>query len=116
MTLEEIYAIPMNGNGWRVLPVGKNVKFGIRITWPGNNIDASVGDYARIGKSPLYIQGTKPAACISAPDIISIGCQTHAFSHWQEHVITIALENGYIREEAREYKAIVDFMIVNGKD
>ena len=49
MTIEEIYSIPTNGEGWRLLPNGKRVKFGTNIRWTGTKIDATVGDWAKVG-------------------------------------------------------------------
>lgn len=31
MTLEEVYAIPANGDGWRLLPNGKHLMVGVDI-------------------------------------------------------------------------------------
>jgi hypothetical protein len=120
MTLEEIYAIPVGEDGWRVLPNGKNVKFGDHIQWTTTNIDATVGNGAKVGdgavfvKSPLSVQGTRHLACQSAPGVISIGCQTHDFEYWIEHVIGIARQNGYTDEEGLEYQKIVSFIVANG--
>ena len=38
MTVEEIYAIPINGDGWRLLPDGKWLKIGA---------GAKIGDWAK---------------------------------------------------------------------
>ena len=138
MTIAEIYAIPTDGDGWRLLPNGKKVRFGAGINWSSANIDARVGNYATVGddatvgngatvgddarvgngavfaKSPLAIQGTRHLACQSAPGVISIGCQTHAFEHWTEHVLGIARQNGYSDAEGIEYQNIVAFIVANG--
>ena len=144
MNLEQIYAIPVDGDGWRLLPNGKRVKLGARITWNGEAIDASVGngasvgdgarvgdgasvgDYASVGngasvgndarfdKSPLAVQGTRHLACQSAPGVITIGCCTFSFEHWTTHVLGIAREHGYTKEEGLEYQKIVAFIVSNG--
>jgi hypothetical protein len=49
MTIEEIYVIPLGGDGWRVLPSGNKVNIGANVIWPGKSVDAQIGDDARIG-------------------------------------------------------------------
>jgi hypothetical protein len=47
MTTEEIYAIPVSGDGWRVLPNGNYLHIGERVR---SEIDlAKIGSYAKIG-------------------------------------------------------------------
>lgn len=44
--------------------------------------------------SPLYIQGSKWPAYMSAPDVFTIGCQSHTLEYWGEHYKAIARANG----------------------
>ena len=49
MTIEEIYAIPVNGEGWRILPNGNKVRLGQNVTAPYGINGAQIGNGARIG-------------------------------------------------------------------
>ena len=47
MTIEEIYAIPVDGDGWRILPNGNRLHLGSNVK---SQIDlAQIGSYAKIG-------------------------------------------------------------------
>jgi hypothetical protein len=65
--------------------------------------------------NPLFVQGTKHSATNCKHGWLAIGCQVRTFADWQANVETIAEENGYTKEEAAEYRAIVDFMTKVGK-
>jgi UDP-3-O-[3-hydroxymyristoyl] glucosamine N-acyltransferase len=188
MTTEEIYALPVNGNGWRVLPSGNYVKLGKGVKLGdgvklgnyvtlgdevtlgdgvklgnyvtlGNYVklgdgvklgdevtlgkgvklgdDVTLGNYVKLGnyvtlgdevtlgdgvKLGNYVTlgdgvtlgivcGSKHIAYVSAPGVISIGCQVHTFAHWTAHVLKIADEHGYTKAQALEYQRIVTFLI-----
>ena len=87
---------------------------------------ASVTDSAYVGPNaqvhgnawtttPLSVQGTKHGATNCKHGWLAIGCEVRTFADWKANVETIAEENGYTKEEAAEYRAIVDFMIKVGK-
>jgi hypothetical protein len=65
--------------------------------------------------TPLFVQGTKHGATNCKHGWLAIGCEVRTFADWKANVETIAEENGYTKEEAAEYRAIVDFMIKVGK-
>ena len=131
MTLEEIYAIPMNGNGWRVLPngnwlhIGTNVKSEIDLAEIGSyakiGSGAEIGSYAKLAeksvheKSPLAVQGSRHLAGNYQTGMIQVGCQLHTFEFWLANYETIGQEAEYSEAEIKEYKAIIDFLVANGK-
>jgi hypothetical protein len=49
MKIEEIYAIPTNGDGWRLLPNGNYLLIGANVSAPYGFDIASIGEGARIG-------------------------------------------------------------------
>jgi carbonic anhydrase/acetyltransferase-like protein (isoleucine patch superfamily) len=49
MTIDEIYAIPVDGEGWRVLPNGNHVRLGLNVVWPAKDVNSRIGDYSSIG-------------------------------------------------------------------
>jgi hypothetical protein len=65
--------------------------------------------------TPLFVQGTKHSATNCKHGWLAIGCQIRTFDDWKANVEAIAEENGYTKEEAAEYRAIVDFMVKVGK-
>ena len=82
--------------------------------------NAQVYGYAQVNgnawkTTPLFVQGTKHSATNCKHGWLAIGCQVRTFADWQANVETIAEENGYTKEEAAEYRAIVDFMTKVGK-
>lgn len=122
MKIEEIYALPMYGDGWRLLPNGNHLYLETNVT---SQIDlAEIGSCAEIGsgakileksvivKSPLAVQGSKHLAGNYQPGMIQIGCQLHSFQHWSQHVEGIAKQHGYSKKEQAEYRRIVDFAVV----
>ena len=84
MTTQEIYALPVNGNGWRVLPSGNYVKLGNGVTL-GNDVKlgnyVTLGDYVTLGNYVTLGDGVKlgivcgsmHTAYVSSPGVISIG-------------------------------------------
>ena len=94
MTTKEIYALPVNGDGWRVLPSGNCVK---------------LGDDVKLG----IVCGSKHIAYASAPGVISIGCQAHTFEHWKANILKIAHKHGYTEAQGLEYQRIVAFLIAD---
>ncbi len=130
MTIEEIYALPVDGKGWRILPngnrlhIGTNVQSLIDLSKVGSGavigLDAVIGPCAVIGEksvhlfSPLAVQGSRHLAGNYAPGIIQIGCQRHSFAYWLEHAEGIAREHGYTKEQQAEYRKIVEFIAATG--
>ena len=114
MKIEEIYAIPADGDGWRLLPNGNKLMLGDNVQAPyGLDIarigeearigeGASIGEGARIGEwarigararipsnikwdfSPLAVQGTHHLVTNCAPGQINIGCKFFTFKEFQE--------------------------------
>ena len=66
-------------------------------------------------ESPLYIQGTRPAATNCKRGSIAIGCEIHTFAKWQRDYEKIFKAKGYTAEQIAEYKKIIDFIVENGK-
>lgn len=58
-------------------------------------------------KSPLYIQGTRWAACMCTDNLLKIGCQKHTLEDWQKNYLNIAKEND-AEDIAEEYKLYID--------
>ena len=72
MTTQEIYALPVNGNGWRVLPSGNYVKLGNYVTL-GDYV--TLGNYVTLGDGVKLgiVCGSMHTAYVSSPGVISIG-------------------------------------------
>jgi len=82
--------------------------------------NAWIYDNARISgghwdMAPIYIQGSRHSATNCAPGRISIGCENHTFSEWQQQYALIGKHQEYTPEEIEEYKTIVDEICKNGK-
>ena len=130
MKIEEIYAIPTNGDRWRLLPNGNNLLIGANVSAPYGFDIASIGEWARIGegarigdkvqwlKSPLAVQGTRHLVTNCAPGQINIGCHIFTFEKFQQATpaerAEFQIANGYTPEECAEYIKIVEFVIANG--
>ena len=102
-----------NGQGW----IANTAKVDKTVYVEPN---AQVYGYAQVNgddwkTTPLFLQGTKHSATNCKHGWLAIGCQVRTFADWQANVETIAEENGYTKEEAAEYRAIVDFMTKVGK-
>lgn len=100
MTVQEIYAIPPDRDGWRVLPSGNGVRLGNGVT---------------LHSTPLAVQGTKHLATNGEPGTIQIGCLVKTFSQWKRHYKEIGQVEGYSVEQIAEYGKIIDFIIENGR-
>ena len=100
MTVEEIYAIPPDGGGWRLLPSGDGVKLGYGVT---------------LDSSPLAVQGSRHLATNGESGKIQIGCHVKTFRQWQLHYAEIGKVEGYTEAEIEEYGKIIEFLIVNGR-
>jgi serine acetyltransferase len=208
MTLEEIYAIPTDGDGWRTLPNHKRLHIGVHVrseidlakigscaeigsyakigsgakigsyaeigsyakigscakigsgaeigscaeigsyakigscaeigSYAKIGSGAKIGSYAKIGscakigsyakigscaeigantlwlKSPLAVQGSRHLVTNGTPGILQAGYCSFPFAYWVEHVLEIAEEHGYTKEEGLEYQHIITFMVANG--
>ena len=142
MRIEEIYAIPADGDGWRLLPNGNKLMLGDNVQAPYGLDIASIGAWARIGArasigegasigagasipskikwdfSPLAVQGTRHIVTNCAPGQINIGCKFFTFKEFQESTpkerTAYQLAEGYTPKQCAEYIRIVEFVISNG--
>ena len=131
MKIAEIYAIPVDEDGWRLLPGGNRLMIGPNVQAPdGINLSfigdgarigerAIIGERARIGdgaefkKSPLAVQGSRGIAIQHSPGKIAVECEVHTYAQWKRRYKSIGKANGYTPEEIEEYGRILDFMIAN---
>ena len=111
MTTEQIYSIPVDGKGWRVLPSGNYVKLGNGVTL-GN--DVTLGNGVKLAASPLAVQGTKHLAVNTGAGLIQIGCHTRTFAQWIADYEQVGTDEGYSKDQIAEYKRIIDFIVANG--
>ena len=105
MTTEQIYSIPVDGKGWRVLPSGSYVTLGNGVT---------LGNYVKLAASPLAVQGTKHLAVNTGAGLIQIGCHTRTFAQWIADYEQVGTDEGYSKDQIAEYKRIIDFIVANG--
>ena len=117
MKIDEIYAIPTDGNGWRVLPNGNNLHLGSDVI---SAIDlAEIGAWAKIPQTPLAVQGSCHLVMNNAPGIIQVGCKRFTFAEFQaascEERTAYQVAEGYTPEQCAEYIRIVEFVIANGR-
>jgi hypothetical protein len=114
MTTEELYAIPVNGDGWRILPNGNGVTLGDGVTL-GNYVtlgnDVKLGYGVKLGFTPLAVQGSRHLAGIYEPGFLQIGCHKHPIAQWLSHGESIGKVEGYTPEQVEEYRKIIDFLI-----
>ena len=73
MTIEEIYAIASNAEGWRVLPNGNGVKLGDGV---------KLGNWVTYKKTPLQIQCHPYIVYPHSPRRIGVGCVMHDIDYW----------------------------------
>ena len=105
MTAGEIYALPMDANGWRRLPSGNEVTLGNGVT---------LGDWVKLGdgvtwnQSPLQIQGSRHLVYVADADMIGVGCVIQPASWWLEHYAALGLEHNYTEAQIEEYKRWLD--------
>ena len=130
MTIDEIYAIPVDERGWQILPNGNHIILGRGIVWEATDADSRIGNYSRIGDgsiipnntvwkhSPLTIQGTRDLVTNCAPGQINIGCRVFTFAEFLsasvEERAAYQEAAGYSKTESAEYLRIVEFVIANG--
>ena len=142
MKIEEIYPIPADGDGWKLLPNGNKLMIGANVQAPDGLDIARIGDSARIGDkasigegasigagasipskikwdfSPLAVQGTRHIVTNCAPGQINIGCKFFTFKEFQESTpkerTAYQLAEGYTPKQCAEYIRIVEFVISNG--
>ena len=136
MKIDEIYAIPADGDGWRLLPNGNKLMLGDNVQAPYGLDIARIGAWARIGEgasigewaripskikwdfSPLAVQGTRHLVTNCAPGQINIGCKFFTFKEFQESTpkerTAYQLAEGYTPKQCAEYIRIVEFVIANG--
>jgi len=115
MTIEEIYALPVNQYGWRVLPTGNYVTLGYDVKL-GNGV--KLGDGVTLGDDgldfqwpPLQIQGSKHLLYVAGPVIIGVGCVRETAAWWMEHYKDVGHEEGYTDSQTEEYKQWLDIAI-----
>ena len=123
MSNEELFALPVDGDGWRLLhdgnrvSIGNGASIGSRASI-GNG--ARIGEWARIGDgasikiSPLAVQGTGHLVTQHSKGKISVGCKVHTHEIWLGHYKEIGKNNGYTPEQIKEYGKILRFVIDNG--
>ena len=103
MTVVEIYALPVNQYGWRVLPTGNYVKLGD---------DVTLGDDGKeFIWSPLQIQGSRHLLYVAGPMIIGVGCVRESAKWWNEHYQAVGRKEGYSRDQVKEYRQWLDIAI-----
>ena len=109
MTIDEIYALPVDDDGWRILPNGYRVKVGDGVR---------LGDWVTLGDdglsfafSPLQIQGSRHLLYVAGPSVIGIGCERHSAEWWLENYELEGRENGYTDAQIAEYKHWLDAAI-----
>ena len=103
MTIDEIYALPVDDDGWRILPNGYRVKLGDWV-WLGD-------DGLSFAFSPLQIQGSRHLLYVAGPSVIGIGCERHSAEWWLENYELEGRENGYTDAQIAEYKHWLDAAI-----
>ena len=82
--------------------------------------DAQVFGYARVSgdaweQSPLYIQGTRHPITNSKYGELTIGCHDHPFKYWLKHYKAIGKENGYTKEQIKEYGVLIAAAVKVGR-
>ena len=117
MTVEEIYALPVNQYGWRVLPTGNYVKLGYDVTL-GDGV--KLGNGVKLGDdgtefqwSPLQIQGSRHLVYVAGPNIIGVGCVRESAAWWLEHYKAIGRREKYTAAQIAEYKQWLDIAIAH---
>ena len=100
MTIDEIYEIPVNGQGWRVLPNGNYV---------------TLGDGVTLEHSPIAVQGPYYLVTLVGPNTIQAGCQIHSFAHWLENVESIGKDAGVSEADCVIYRRIIEFIVSMSK-
>lgn len=109
MTTQELYALPINQYGWRVLPTGNYVKLGDGVKL-GNYV--TLGDDGLIYNwSPQQIQGSKHLLYVAGPNIIGVGCIRHDAAWWLENYKTVGRSEGYSAQQIEEYRLWLDVAI-----
>ena len=73
MKIEEIYAIPADGDGWKLLPNGNKLMIGANVQAPDGLDIARIGDSARIGDKASIGEGASIGAWASIGEGASIG-------------------------------------------
>ena len=127
MTIDEIYALPVDDDGWRILPNGYRVNLGDGVklgdwVWLRDGVDVgdgvTLGDWVTLGNdgvsfafSPLQIQGSRHLLYVAGPSVIGIGCERHSAEWWLENYELEGRENGYTDAQIAEYKHWLDAAI-----
>jgi len=115
MTAEEIYTVPIDVYGWRVLPSGNDVKLGDGVTLGD---DVKLGEKVKLGNdgldypsSPLQIQGSRNLLYVAGPSYIGIGCVRHRSKWWLVNYVKVGKRNGYTPAQIAEYKQWLDIAV-----
>ena len=74
MTVEEIYALPINQYGWRVLPTGNWVKLGNGVT---------LGNGVKLSETPCQVQCHPYGVYPHSTDRIGVGCIVREIAYWE---------------------------------
>ena len=115
MTIDEIYALPVDDDGWRILPNGYRLNLGEGVKL---GTEVRLGDWVTLGDdglsfafSPLQIQGSRHLLYVAGPSVIGIGCERHSAEWWLENYELEGRENGYTDAQIAEYKHWLDAAI-----
>ena len=92
LTVEQIYALPVDADGWRTMPEGYKIHIGLNVTIGAS---ARIGAWATIGESardPIDLgsyEGYRKIVCeVKGIAWIGAGCQwfslAAAIEHWKE--------------------------------
>jgi len=70
----------------------------------GANLDGAKGLLSN-GTVPLQILGTRDPVIVRADGFITIGCEHHELTWWEEHYRAVGRTNGYDNQQTEEYRA-----------
>ena len=119
----ELFALPIDGDGWRLLPDGAWARIGDGASigeWARIGERASIGAVARIGESarfdnsPLAVQGSRHLVTQHSAGKIAVGCEVHTAEEWLKYAEQIGAKNSYTPSEIEEYLKIIAFVTANG--
>ena len=80
MIVEAIYALPVDADGWRVLPrSGNRVKLGNGVML-GNRV--TLGDGVTLKRTPCQVQCDPYPVYLFSPTHLGVGCVIHPLAYW----------------------------------
>ena len=119
----ELFALPIDGDGWRLLPDGTRAMIGARASigerasigaWATIGAWAMIGERARFDSSPLAVQGSRHLVTQHSAGTIAVGCEVHTAEGWLKYGERIGAKNDYTPSEIEEYRKIIAFVAANG--